>query len=111
MQLSLHLLRGLDESAASRLPAEIWQLFEKHCLPQTTLVFILCLLSGASSETEHLRKSDPNAKEFLLSDSSARLSKAIEAKQKLFAANGLSSDAESRLLAGNDLSLDPLRIK
>lgn len=87
------------------------QLFEKHCLPQTTLVFILCLLSGASSETEHLRKSDPNAKEFLLSDSSACLSKAIKAKRELFVANGLSGDVESRLLSGNDLSLDPLRIK
>lgn len=42
------------------------QLFEKHCLPQTTLVFILCLLSGASSEMEHLRKSDPNSEEFML---------------------------------------------
>lgn len=42
------------------------QLFEKHCLLQTTLVFILCLLSGASSEMEHLRRSDPNSEEFLL---------------------------------------------
>lgn len=42
------------------------QLFEKHCLPQTTLVFILCLLSGAPSEMKHLRKSDPNSEEFRL---------------------------------------------
>jgi hypothetical protein len=55
------------------------QLFEKHCLPQTTLVFILCLLSGASSEMEHLRKSDPNSEDFYAA-SYAPFSKAIKPK-------------------------------
>lgn len=68
VQPSLHLVRGLqfDDSAASRLPERFGQLFEKHCLSQTTLVFILCLLSRASSEMKHLRKSDPNFEELVL---------------------------------------------
>lgn len=57
-RLMIQLLPGCQE--------RFGQLFEKHCLPQTTLVFLLCLLSGASSEMEHLRKSDPNSEECML---------------------------------------------
>lgn len=66
IQPSLHLVSDLafDDSAASPMPGDLANCLKKHCLPQTTLVSILCLLSGASSEMEHLRKSDPNSEEF-----------------------------------------------
>lgn len=88
-RLMIQLLPGCQE--------RFGQLFEKHCLPQTTLVFILCLLSGASSEMEHLRKSDPNIEAAFLPLLWAPPSKAIMPKWGLFAAECFPGDVESRL--------------
>lgn len=84
------------------------QLFEKHCLPPTTLVFILCLLSGASSEMEHLRKSDPNSKEFMLPlvpPFQRQLNQNRNCLQQSAFLVMLKADS---VLSGNDLSLDLL---
>lgn len=105
LRLMIQLLPGCQQ--------RFGQLFEKHCLPQTTLVFILCLLSGASSETEHPGKSASNAKEFILSDSSASLSKAIKAKNRhcLRPSAFLVMLKADSVLSGSDLSLRCLQIK
>lgn len=102
-RLMIQLLPGCQERSG--------QLFEKHCLPQTTLVFILCLLSGASSEMEHLRKSDPNSEAFLplLGPPFQRqLGPNGDCWQRSAFPGMWRAD---RALSGNDLSLDLPEIK
>lgn len=101
--LMIQLLPGCQE--------RFGQLFEKHCLPQTALVFIHCLLSGASYEMEYLRKSDPNSKEFMLPLVPPFQRQLYQNRDCLQQSACLVMLKADNALLGNDLSLDLLWIK